>query len=557
MNRFITSVFAMVVATSNIFAQPAQVKNAAKSTFQLLSYDSNGNRIASTYGVFTSVDGECVSTWSALSNASRAEIVDMNGKTYKVRALIGANELYDVCRFKVDATKTPAAVLATSVTPANSKMWTINIDGKKVLTSEFEVERNETFMDKYTYYVFAYNDKTGVTGSPFVNSNGQVVGLLQQSETNLETHAVDVRFANTLKFNALDISSPTYSKSGIRMQLPTDKKSALLMVMLAADQRDSAKYAGYISDYIEMFPHEVDGYSTSALRKLGIGDYAGADVDMNTALKLATDKAEAHAEYARVMYQKLIYSGDSSYTAWTLDRALVEAETAYKLEAQPVYQHRVAQIRYSKGDYAGAYAIFDGLTKTSFANSEVFYEAAQCKAHLGAKNEEMIALLDSAVAYCPKPYTTTAAPYLLTRGQLYDAMKDYRRALADYSSYDTIMYGRANSDFYYAKYKCEMNLKQYQQALNDIAHAAFVAQPSMRPAYLAEMASLQLRVNLLAEAIKSADLCLQLDAQSTDAMLIKGLALIGQKNKAEGMKCLVRAKDMGDTRAEEYIKKYK
>ena len=36
------------------------------------------------------------------------------------------------------------------------------------------------------------------------------------------------------------------------------------------------------------------------------------------------------------------------------------------------------------------------------------------------------------------------------------------------------MAGRANDAFYYARYQCEMKVKQYQQALNDIAHAAFI-----------------------------------------------------------------------------------
>lgn len=136
-------------------------------------------------------------------------------------------------------------------------------------------------------------------------------------------------------------------------------------------------------------------------------------------------------------------------------------------------------------------------------------------------------------------------------------MKDYRRALADYNEYDTIMYGRANADFYFTRYKCEVNMRQYQVALNDIAHAAYVCEPQMRPIYLAEMASLQLRVNMLDNAVKTADLCLQLDADNTDALLIKGLALVGLKKKPEAMECLQRAKTLGDQRADEYIKKYK
>lgn len=557
MNRFVVLVFSLLLTVAGVQAQPSQVKTAAKSMFRLTAYDSAGNATSNTCGVFVSNNGEAIGAWSALANAARAEVTDANGKTYAVRSLIGANELYDVCRFRVEAAKTPAATLAKSVAPKGAKLWLVqSFDAKKVAATQFEVEREENFMEKYAYYIFAYNDKGGDAGSLFVNDKGEVAGLLQISETTLDTHAVDARFAASLAFSAFDVNNPLYAKSGIRMQLPADRKQAQLMMMFSAEQQDSAKYAGYIADYIQLFPQAVDGYSTSALRKSGYGDYAGADADMQMALKKGDNKAEAHAEYSRVMYQKLLYSNDSLFNLWTLDKALQQAEEAYKLDPQPAYRHRQAQILYSKKDFAKAYDIFSSLATSTMANSEVFFEAAQCKTQMGAKNEEIIALLDSAVAHCERPYTHVAAPYILTRGQMRDAMKDYRGALADYNVYDTIMVGRASADFYYTRYQCEMNMRQYQPALNDIAHAAYVTPADMQPIYLAELASLQLRVNKLEDAVRTADICLQITPDSTDALIIKGVALNGLKKKKESLECLQRAKELGDPRGEEFIKKY-
>lgn len=557
MNRFVILMFSLLLTVVGVQAQPSQVKNAAKSMFRLTAYDSAGNPTSNTCGVFVSNNGEAIGAWSALANASRAEVTDANGKTYAVRSIIGASELYDVCRFRVEAAKTPAAVLAKSIAAKGAKLWLVqSFEGKKVSAAQFEVEREENFMEKYGYYIFAYNDKGGDAGSLFVNANGEVVGMLQISETSLDTHAVDANYAASLTFNAFDVNNPTYSKSGIRMQLPNDRKQAQLMMMLSVEQNDSAKYAGYISDYISLFPQAVDGYSTSAMRKSGYGDYAGADADMQMALKKSENKAEAHAEYSRVMYHKLLYSNDSLFTSWTLDKALQHAEEAYKLDPQPAYLHRKAQILYSKKDFAKAYDMFLSLATSSMSNSEVFFEAAQCKTQMGAKNEEIIALLDSAVAHCERPYNRAAAPYILTRGQMRDAMKDYRGALADYNTYDTIMVGRASADFYFTRYQCEMNMRQYQPALNDIAHAAYVAPANMQPIYLAELASLQLRVNKLEEAVRTADICLQITPESTDALVIKGVALNGLKKKKEALECLQRAKELGDPRGEEFIKKY-
>ena len=43
------------------------------------------------------------------------------------------------------------------------------------------------------------------------------------------------------------LQAPTASPSA-------DHKDALLMLMLAAEMRDSAKYEGYVNDYLEAFP---------------------------------------------------------------------------------------------------------------------------------------------------------------------------------------------------------------------------------------------------------------------------------------------------------------
>ena len=555
MNRFILAIISLLISFNAILAQPSSVKKMANSVFKLTAYDAEGNVSASTYGVFTSNDGIAVGVWSTLANASKAVVTDFNGKQYTVLSIIGADELYDVCKFRVDVAKSYPAVLAGTPSQGGAKVWLVNTEDKKVSAYEYTVEKTEPFMEKYGYYIFAYKDRNEVSGSPFINSNGQVVGLALPSETSLAPHAVDASYANSLKFMPLSVNDNKFSKTGIRLELPNDKKEALLMVMLAGEKHDSLKYSGYISDYIKKFPHEVDGYSTSALNKINRNDFAGADADMNTAIKLADNKAEAHYEYAHVIYNKLLYSSDSLFSSWTFDKALAEAEKAYELDAQPSYKHRIAQITYSKGDYKKAYDMFIGLSETPIRNSEIFFEAAQCKNQLEADKSEIIALLDSAITLCSTPYTSISAPYFLARGQVYDSMGNYRKALADYNVYDTIFYGRADADFYYTRYKCELELKQYQQALNDIAHAAMVSQN--KTYYLSEMASLQLRVNRFEDAVRTADICLQLMPENTDVLLIKGLALILSDKKKEGLDYLQKADELGDDRAKSYIKKYK
>ena len=115
-----------------------------------------------------------------------------------------------------------------------------------------------------------------------------------------------------------------------------------------------------------------------------------------------------------------------------------------------------------------------------------------------------MALLDTAVNV---QKGAASAPYVLARGLQYDNDGDYRKAFLDYLTYDSLMNNNATADFYYTKYKCEMKIRQYQPALNDIAHAIVLTRTE--PLYYAEMASLQLRVNKLEDAVKTCDLALR------------------------------------------------
>ena len=208
--------------------------------------------------------------------------------------------------------------------------------------------------------------------------------------------------------------------------------------------------------------------------------------------------------------------------------------------------------KYSQ-EYQDAYDRFIALTKSDIRNGELFYEAAQCRTHLGATNDEILTLLDSAVNV--NPDQSISAPYYLARGRMLDQAGEYRKAILDYNKYDTLMFNRGSHEFYYIKFKCEMRIRQYQQALNDIAHAIVLNRTE--PTYYAEMASLQLRVNQLEDAIRTADMCIEIEPDYADPYIVKGIAHGELKQKAEALQALEKAKELGDERAEGLIAKYK
>lgn len=537
-----------------VHGQSKQVKKAAASIFSLTTFKTDGTLLASTNGVFISDNGEAISAFYPFVGADSAVVIDTNGNALPVDVIIGANELYDVCKFKVNGKTTPIKIAST---PSNDgeKVWMLGYSIKNQDAKQVPIQKTELFMDKYTYYIFSSETPENMEGCPFVNAKGELIGILQHANHSEGTHAVDAHFMKDMQINnGLSLADPVLRQTTIRTQLPAKEEDALVTLMMASEQ-NKKNYLKYIQDFKRSFPHAVDGYAAQARQYANKKEFAKAATEMETAIQNVHKKDAAHAEYAKIIFHQQLFQPDSTYLAWSLDKALAEAQKAYEINPLPAYQHQQAQIIYSKGNYQKASDMFIALTKTNLRSGELFYEAAQAKAQLKANQAEILSLLDSAVAACPQPLTPIAAPFVLARGAAYDQAGDYKKAIMDYNRYDTLMLGRANHEFYYTRFNCNVKLRRYQQALNDIAHAAVLNR--QEPTYLAEMASLQLKVNYIDDALKTAELCIGIAPNYPDIYLIKGLALIQKKQKKLGIEAFEKAKQLGDKRAQDYIDKYK
>lgn len=537
-----------------VHGQSKQVKKAAASIFSLTTFKTDGTLLASTNGVFINDNGEAISAFYPFVGADSAVVIDTNGNALPVDVIIGANELYDVCKFKVNGKTTPIKIAST---PSNNgeKVWMLGYSIKNQEAKQVPIQKTELFMDKYTYYIFSSETPENMEGCPFVNAKGELIGILQHANHSEGTHAVDAHFMKDMQINnGLSLADPVLRQTTIRTQLPAKEEDALVTLMMASEQ-NKKNYLKYIQDFKHLFPHAVDGYAAQARQYANKKEFAKAATEMETAIQNVHKKDAAHAEYAKIIFHQQLFQLDSTYLAWSLDKALTEAQKAYEINPLPAYQHQQAQIIYSKGNYQKAYDMFIALTKKNLRSGELFYEAAQAKAQLKANQAEILSLLDSAVAACPQPLTPIAAPFVLARGAAYDQAGDYKKAIMDYNRYDTLMLGRANHEFYYTRFNCNVKLRRYQQALNDIAHAAVLNR--QEPTYLAEMASLQLKVNYIDDALKTAELCIGIAPNYPDIYLIKGLALIQKKQKKLGIEAFEKAKQLGDKRAQDYIDKYK
>jgi predicted Zn-dependent protease len=538
---------------TGVYSQQA-VQNAAKSVFTLTTFKSDGSLLSSSHGVFVGSHGEALSTWAPFIGADKAVVIGTDGTKYDVDGIYGANEIYDVCKFKIKGTSASSAKISKKSSSAGEKVWIAEYS-KRPKTKNASIKKVETFGKKYSYYIFPSMDIENLEGSPVLNEQGELLGLLQKSKTSDDVFSTDANFIDSVKTNGLSIKDPMLKQTNIRLVLPDNIEQASLMLIMAGESSDSIKYESYIDAFIKAYPSATDGYTAKARYYMNKNLFDEAANTMSASFKNVEKKDVAHSDYSGIIYSKMLYKSQIAYTPWTFDKALQEAQEAYKINPQPAYMHQQGQIVFSQGDYQKAYDIFISLTKTPLRGGEMFYEAAQCKTQLKAPQTEILALLDSAVNACHKPLDMTAAQYVLARAVSLDNAGEYRKALADYNRYDTLMFNRGSADFYYLKYKCELNVRQYKQALNDIAHAAYLN--PKEPTYFAEMASLQLRVSDFEKAIQAADLCIQIAPNYPDAYLIKGLSLIKSNKKDEGLASLEKAKELGDARAQGLIDKFK
>ena len=548
MKRISIIIMTLVLCASSLMAQPGPVQKVSKSVFTLTTFNKDGGIIASTQGVFIDNKGTAISTFKPFVGATKASIVDASGKSMNVDAILGADELYDVAKFRIIGATT-AAPIASKASVAGEKVWLVPYSIKKSPFQQEDISSVENFMTTYNYYIFSSSVPENAVGCPFVNKNGQVIGLMH---TNGQTTAIDANYAKQLKVTGLSTLDAALRETGIRIALPDTEQDAITMMTLKKGQIPVDVYKKYTQEFINKFPTSAFGYKEKALYLVDQEKYDEAAKLMEEGIKKSAAKDEAHSNYADLIYQKIAYKGDSTYTAWTLDKAIDEAQKAYAAKPQPVYKHQEAQINFLKGNYQKACDMFLDLTKSNLNGGELYFEAAQAKTHLKAPAQEIEVLLDSAISVGAR--TGMAGNYYLARANFLNEQGQYRRAIQDYNMYDSIA-RPVDANFFYTRYQCETKLRMWQPALLDIARACYLA--PKQPTFFAEWASLDLRVKRYDEGISAATHCTKLAPEYADGYLLLGLLQKEKGLKDEAIKNLKKAQELGDTRAAEYLSKMK
>ena len=542
---------------SHVVAQnPSWAKKASQAVFTLKTFDRDGQLLASSNGFFVGTQGEAVSSYLPFKGAQRAVIIDALGKEWPVECIIGANDMYDVAKFKVDTKKPYALTVATAKAEQGTTAWLLPYAAKKApICKKGTVSQAEIFQTDYAYYTLDMQPDELQTGSPILNDQGEVIGILQPTADTKakQSYAVSALFASSMQMSGLGMNAPAMKATGISKALPDDPEQAQVALFMSSSSQDSLQFADFLERFIQKFPQSPDGYIYRARNLASSLRFAEAEKDMDQALKVADKKDDVHYQYANLIYQHRLLQTDKPYEPWSLERGLQESKAAYAINTMPIYLQQQAQLLFAMQKYEEAFQLYQQLAKSDMRSADTFYAAAQCQLAQN-KLDSAIAQLDSAVSTFSKPYLRAAAPYLMARARLLDRAGKYRMAVNDYNEYEKLMPGQLTADFYYLREQSEFAGHLYQQANDDIKKAVDMA--PQEPAYHAEKASVELRVGMIDDAIASAREAIRLAPEQADGHLLLGLGLCAKEQKQEGLQHLQKAKELGHEQAQSLIEKY-
>lgn len=558
--------FACVTFAQSGYSQtlPKWASKARKAVFSVITYNKENKILNTGNGFYIDETGTAVSDYSLFKGAERAVIVTADGKELPVKYIMGANSIYDVVKFKAEYDKkcgalTPAAQPAQQGTTVYLLPYSTQkaADGQSGTVEKMDSIGNNSF-----YYTLnmATTDKT--VSCPIMNEAGEVVGLVQKNsdEASKQSFAIGIEYARALTVNALSASDYTLNTIGIRKGLPEDESQALVYLYMAGSKLSGEEYLQLLNEFIATYPKSMEGYQRRASYYMTLGDDEHnklAAADMKTMLDVAENKADAHYNLAKLIYNYQLALGQKTpFADWTYDAALQEINTALQEAKEPLYYQQLGDICFAQQKYAEAYSAYMQLNGTSLASAASYYSAARAKELTeGADKKEVVALLDSAVTRYKKPYGQEVAPYLYERARLKTDVEDFRGSVADYNDFYDAMMGQVTADFYIIRMQSEMQCRMYQQALNDVDKAVELEPNKVE--YWAEKGGVHLRVNQPEEAIKALEKALTIDAKNAPACRMLGYAYILQKQKDKGLKYLQQAKDLGDEIAGGLIEKYK
>ncbi|MDR0744979.1 MAG: serine protease [Mediterranea sp.] len=562
-NCFLLILFSLITQWS--MAQvPKWLDKSRRAVFSVITYDNDDKILNTGNGFFISEDGLALSDYTLFKGAQRAVVVDCDGKQMQVSTIQGANSMYDVVRFRVETNgkKVAALLIATTGSTVDATVYLLPYSTQKAATfTTGKVKEATSIGDNQYYYGLTMKLDDKMVSCPVMNEAGQVIGLAQKSsgkDVGEICYAVSASYGQALTVSVLSVGNIALKSIGIKKGLPDTEEQALVYLYMSSSSMPAEEYEVLLNDYIVRFPNSADGYIRRANNTIyHATDEASMDkvvADMDRALNVSQKKDDVHYNLAKLIYSYQLTAPEKVYKDWTYEKALSEVRIAIGTDPLPIYTQLEGDILFANKDYAGAFTSYEKVTKSNLASAAAFFSAAKAKEMAQGDINEMIALMDSCIAYCSKPMTSDNAAYLLERARVYMEAKQYRQAMLDYDAYYDAVNAQVNDMFYYYREQACFHAKQFQRALDDVNKAIEINPEEVT--YRAELAVVNIRVGRYEEAVKVLKDALTIDPEYSEAYRLMGIAQVQLKQQNEACANFAKAKELGDLNVDSLIEKH-
>lgn len=543
---------------------PKWAEKAKKAVVSIDIYNKAGDKVRSGHGFFIDEKGSAISDYSLFKGAEKAIVTDAEGKQMSVSTILGADALYDVIRFKVDAPKkTPFLPLSEEPVTVGAEIYLLPFDGKMNKGAVSEITK---LKDTYNYYQIGMPLEASQLSAPLLTAKGEVFGIAQADASGEnKTYAVGVPYINSLRVGSSDLFNRTYVDIEIRKAWPESADDAQIALFLYASKQNVKTYLETLSDFITTFPDYTDAYFSRAShyiynrKELAASEAEQSKLlelakeDINTALKRDKKAANAYFNEAKLIYGVAVNDSILRTKGWTIEAAKESLAKAIAVEDLPTYRHLEADISFYQKDYQKSYDLYMVVNKSDFASPSSFYWAAKAKQNIeGSSIGDVIALLDSAVVKCGTSLPNEAATYLLESVDLKMQLGQYKEALEDYNKYYKLMNGNVNDSFYYYREQAAFMLSDLDAAMRDIEDALILS--PRNAIYHAEQASIYVRKKEFDNAMTSIKKALEIQPDFAACYRLLGVCNIRLNKKEEACVALKKAKELGDPVADKLIK---
>ena len=538
---------------------PKWMNNSRKAVVYVTTYDKDNKRLQSGTAFFVTGKGEALSAHSLFKGAARAEVTTIDGVVYPVERILGADEMYDAIRFKVNVRR-DVNFLPMAKEPLNA--------GEPVFLLPYSTDKNIAFKtgkinsvsnikSAYGYYEMSVPITSNELSSPFLTSIGEVVGLAQADASGKDeiSYALSGEYSKSLQIaSSVDLLSSTYSSIGIKKAWPKDEEQANVSLYLIRNSQSNSEHVALLNDFVETFPNSQYGYSERAGIYLANKEFTKALDDIKSISNISGNKGDFEFNQAKFMFDFAVSDSTFIEHGWTVEKAKQLVQDAIAKENLPVYNSFLGDICFYLQQYEEAYDAYMKVNASDLATHLTFYMAAKTKEQMPDVNVgDIIALLDSAVNKSGNPPSRATASYILERIDWRLKLMQYKEAIDDYDLYYNVSDGNVGASFYYYRGQAKFRVADYTGALEDMQSALNLDE---QPDYYAEIASVFIRMEQYDKALESLDKALAIVPDFSSCYRLKAVCFIRQSKKAEACTALNKAKELGDPLADRLIKEH-